>query len=48
MHEMGVLQKFELTTGERGKPTTMYRATRTMASSKVLEDVVEQIVPQEA
>lgn len=47
MHEMGLVQKFIVESGDRGRPSTMYRATRSMASSKVLEDVVEMIVPQE-
>lgn len=48
MHEMELIQKFLVETGDRGRPITMYRGTRALASSKVLEDVVDLIVPQEA
>lgn len=47
MHEMNLVQKFIIESGERGRPSTMFRATKSMASTKVLEDVVDMLVPQE-
>jgi hypothetical protein len=48
MHEMQLVQKFSIDSGERGRPTTMYRATRLLANAKALEEVVDIIVPEEA
>jgi len=45
MHEMNLVQKFNIESGERGRPVTMYRATRSIIHAKVLDDVVEQVVP---
>lgn len=47
MHEMNLVQRFNIESGERGRPTVIYRATRSIASSKVMDSVVEQLVPQE-
>lgn len=48
MHEMGLVQRFNVETAERGRPTVIYRATRSIASAKVMDSVVEQLVPQES
>lgn len=45
MHEMNLVQKFLVESGERGRPVTMYRATKSMAHARVLDDVVEQVIP---
>ena len=47
MHEMQLIQKFSLETMERGRPSTMYRATRSLAVPRAIEDVVDLIVPQQ-
>lgn len=47
MHEMQLIQKFNVESGDRGRPTTMYRATKALSNAKALEEVVDMIVPQE-
>ena len=48
MHEMGLIQKFVIQAGDiGGAPTTIYRATKSIASNKALEDVVDTINPPE-
>jgi hypothetical protein len=47
MHEMNLVQRFNIETGDRGRPTVIYRATRAIASARVMDSVVEQLVPQE-
>jgi hypothetical protein len=46
MHEMDLVQQFVIEFPGRGRPATMWRATRALLSQKVLEDVVDIIVPQ--
>ena len=47
LHELNLVQKFHVETGERGRPTIMWRATKGMTSPQMLEDVVELLVPTE-
>lgn len=47
MHEMNLIQRFNIETGDRGRPTVIYRATRAIASARVMDSVIEQLVPQE-
>lgn len=47
MHEMNLIQMFKLEHDGPGKPTTMWRATKAMMNNRVIEDVVDLIVPQE-
>lgn len=46
MHEMQLVQKFEVRTGESGRPITMWRATKALAAPTALETVVEMLTPQ--
>lgn len=47
MHEMQLVQVFRIDTGEKGRPVTMYRATRTLAHARAVEEIVDMLVPQE-
>lgn len=47
MHEMQLIQVFSVETGERGRPTTMYRAVRSLTSPRAIETVVDMLIPQE-
>lgn len=47
MHEMNLIQKFQLEHDGPGKPTTMWRATKSMMNNRIIEEVVDLIVPQE-
>lgn len=48
MHEMNLVQKFVIQDGSvGGAPTTIYRATKAIVSSRALEDVVDTINPPE-
>lgn len=43
MHQMALLQKFEHRTGERGKPTILYRGTRGILGRSMVETVAEKM-----
>lgn len=45
MHEMDMVQKFTGIKVGRGRPTTLYRATRNLIDSKSLEKVMERLEP---
>lgn len=48
MHEMNLVQKFVIQDGSvGGAPTTIYRATKAIVSTRALEDIVDTINPQE-
>jgi hypothetical protein len=47
MHEMQLVQKFSVESGDRGRPTTMFRATKALSNAKAMEEIVDLIVPQE-
>ncbi len=47
MHEMNLIQKFLIESGAPGRDTTMYRATKSLAHSGAIDQVLEQIIPQE-
>lgn len=47
MHEMNLVQRFALETAERGRPATVWRATRSLVTNKALEDIMDVLVPQQ-
>jgi hypothetical protein len=45
MHELGLVQRFEIKTGQRGRPKTIWRATASISVDGAMERVLQEVEP---
>jgi hypothetical protein len=45
MHELGMVQRFEIRTGGKGRPRTLWRATKKISDAGVIDQVLQEVEP---